>query len=92
MVVVARIVELGRLVRIADAAGVGQELACGDRPGLGREARTIGLDRRVEGELALLDELHGGDRGHRLADRGGAVGGVGSGRHAVFDIGQPEAL
>ena len=55
--------------------------------GLGDVKIQIGLDVRLEVELALLDELHHGRRRERLSDRGDAEQvPVGIDRDALFEI------
>ena len=73
---------------------MGHQLPQRDRlvEGIGRlEIGQILRDRRVEIELALLDELHDGEIGEQLRDGADAINGVGRGRLLRLRIGEAEA-
>jgi len=72
---------------VADAAGMGNKIACGHRPLFLGKTGTISLDRDIEVKLVLFHQFERGGSGHRFADGGRAVSGVGSGLGLVFHIG-----
>src|ERR1044071_2378527 len=55
------------------------------------DGRVVGLDRGIEIESALLDELHDGDGVEQFGDRAGAVDGVGGGGGLARFVGEAEA-
>jgi hypothetical protein len=90
-----RAAEVGPGPDLADPAGVGEQVADRDgRRAAGRLDADVAQplrDRVVEAEAALLDELHHGDRGHRLRDRADAEHRAGVHRPARLRVGEAEA-
>ena len=89
--VVFRALDLALFV-MADAGGVGEEFASGDRPLLLRERGAILLHRCIEVELACFNQRHGGGRGDWLGNRAGADERLGCGRHRILHISRSESL
>ncbi len=88
-------VGVGRV--LAEAGGVGDEMAEGDEGGAGMavrdlQLRHVGLHRVVEAQRAGVAELHEHGGGEQLGDGADGVDGVGRGGGAGGDVSLAEAV